>query len=108
MRSTQPPVNRYRFQCITACKCATIRVTGAGHTLIELMIAVAIISTLLGLSAPIFSAYRTKATIGGAVEDLRAIHGEIIVFQVIYGRLPDDLTEAKLDHLKDPWGNPYH
>ena len=79
----------------------------SGFTLLELMIVIAIVGTLTAIVVPVVTAYTSNVRSNAAIEDLRMIQGEIIVFQVGYGRLPKDLSEMNLDKIKDPWGNPY-
>jgi general secretion pathway protein G len=84
-----------------------IRVHDAGFTLIELMIVVAIISTLAALATPMFSVYVGKIKVTLAVQDIRNLDREISDFEAENGRLPVNLGEIGQGALMDPWGNPY-
>lgn len=94
------------FRCIRF-SMVKIRSRCSGLTLIELMIIIAILATLTALATPIFSAYTTRARIAKAVDEMRLIEREIMVFEAEYGRLPSDLAEINMHTLKDPWGNSF-
>jgi general secretion pathway protein G len=79
----------------------------AGFTLIELMIAIAIIGTLAAIATPMFQSYIERVQIQRVYVEIRMLEKEIIIFQGTYGRFPTDLAEIGLDKLQDPWGNPY-
>jgi general secretion pathway protein G len=81
---------------------------GAGFTLIELMIVVAIIATLAAIAIPLYYRYIEEAKIAKACADIRVMEKEIIAFQGGgTDDLPDSLTDIDRDSLPDPWGNPY-
>jgi general secretion pathway protein G len=81
--------------------------TRRGFTVIELMIAMAIMVILATMASMVFSAYRERANASRAVLDIRTIQNAISSFQIVQGRLPDDLAEVHLETLKDPWDHPY-
>jgi general secretion pathway protein G len=76
-------------------------------TLVELLIAIAILGTLSAIAVPIYNNYIDEARNSAAIADIRAIEGGILRFQVERGRPPDPLAEAGLPTKFDPWGNPY-
>jgi general secretion pathway protein G len=78
-----------------------------GITVLELMIAMAIMATLSMIAMVLYRDYSETGRVAAAVVDIRDIEGAIVRFESINFRLPDDLTEAGKDHLRDPWGNPY-
>jgi general secretion pathway protein G len=84
---------------------------GAGFTLIELIIVIAIIGTLAAIAVPAYYAYIEKARIAKAIADIRVIEKEIIAFEGVQGdgtnNLPDSLADIGRDSYPDPWGNPY-
>jgi len=71
------------------------------------MIVIAILGVLSAIAVPNFISYRERAKYSVALQNLQMIDKEIIAFNIEKGRFPDDLAEAGLDGLKDPWGNPY-
>lgn len=79
----------------------------AGFTLIELMIACAIMGTLAAIATPMFQSYMERVQLQRVYSEIRMLEKEIIIFQGTYGRFPADLAEIGLDKLQDPWGNPY-
>jgi general secretion pathway protein G len=76
-------------------------------TLVELLIAIAILGTLSAIAVPIYNNYIDEARNSAAIADIRAIEGGILRFQIERGRPPDPLAEAGLPTKFDPWGNPY-
>lgn len=80
---------------------------GRGVTLIELVIAMAIIGTLAGILIPMYVDVTEKARTIKAVADIRVLEGEIAAFEVLAERLPDSLDEIGRGTLRDPWGSGY-
>jgi general secretion pathway protein G len=74
---------------------------------VELVIALAIVSTLAGIAVPLYLDTTERARIIKAVADLRVLEGELGVFEVNNGRLPDSLDEIGRGTLRDPWGKGY-
>ncbi|MBI4791673.1 MAG: prepilin-type N-terminal cleavage/methylation domain-containing protein [Deltaproteobacteria bacterium] len=79
----------------------------AGFTLIELMIACAIMGTLAAIATPMFHSYIERVQLQRVYSEIRLLEKEITIFQGTYGRFPQNLAEIGLDKLQDPWGNPY-
>ena len=79
----------------------------AGFTLIELMIACAIMGTLAAIATPMFHSYIERVQQQRVYSEIRLLEKEITIFQATYGRFPQNLAEIGLDKLQDPWGNPY-
>jgi general secretion pathway protein G len=77
-----------------------------GFTLIELLMVMAIIATLSAIAVPLYGEYiqRVKTTV--AISDIKAIEGQLLLFETEVGRLPDSLVEAGIERT-DPWGKPY-
>ena len=78
-----------------------------GFTLIELVMVMAIISTLAAIGIPLYNDVTERARVIKAVADIRILEGEIAVFEATYERLPTDLAEIGRGILLDPWGTPY-
>jgi general secretion pathway protein G len=79
-----------------------------GLTVIELLIVLAILSTLAAIAIPAYSDVTEKARIIKAIADIRALEGEVAAFETSRGRLPMNLAEIGRGNLVvDPWGNPY-
>jgi len=88
-------------------RCGRCGACCGGWTLVELVIAMAIVSTLAGIAIPLYLDTTERARIIKAVADLRVLEGEIGVFEVNNGRLPDSLEEIGRGTLRDPWGKGY-
>lgn len=78
-----------------------------GFTLIEVMMVIAIIGTLAAIAIPNYIGYRQKAQQTKTLQIMRTIERELAIFNIEKGYFPETLAEAGLDHLKDPWGNPF-
>lgn len=80
---------------------------GAGFTLLELMLAVALVAVLLVLANGAYSGYTERARVAEAVAHVQAMSASISGFALINGRYPVDLAEAGHGGARDPWGNRY-
>ncbi|MDA2929226.1 prepilin-type N-terminal cleavage/methylation domain-containing protein [Acidobacteria bacterium AH-259-O06] len=81
-----------------------------GHrafTIIELMVVVAMITTLVALAIPALGSALDAAKDARAIGDLRTLQIQIAQYDVLRGRLPDGLDQLGRVDLRDPWGNPY-
>jgi len=78
-----------------------------GFTLIELMIVVAIISTLAAIAIPSYISSRNKAKIAVAISEIKIIEKTVLNYRAENGELPDSLSDIGVDKIADPWGNPY-
>ena len=78
-----------------------------GFTLIELMIAIAILGVLVAIAAPNFISYRYKAQIAAAISEIKLIEKAISIHVADGNDLPDSLSDIGKDQIIDPWGNPY-
>lgn len=79
----------------------------AGLTLLELMIAVAIVGVLAAIATPAYVRYLEKTYYTVVISDLYTLEKEIIGFNILHNRFPDGLDELGLEGVDDPWGNPY-
>lgn len=76
-----------------------------GFSLIELMLALVIVSIVGSISSVIYSGYMSDARFATVVQDMRSI-SVILDDMYLDGALPDSLSEVGLEQ-SDPWGNPY-
>lgn len=78
-----------------------------GFTLIELIVAVAILGIIAAVAIPNYSQYLARTRIAQAVTDIRGI--ELTLERVAVannGQYPDSLAAVGIAQL-DPWGRPY-
>ncbi len=76
-------------------------------TIVELVIAMAIVVTLAGIGVPAYSKYRENSRIAQAIVEIRTLEQDILTHEGFAGRLPDSLAEVGRADLRDPWGYPY-
>ena len=88
---------------------ATVRQpsAAAGFTLIEVLIAVALVGTLAAMAAPALLDRLGQAREERAVNDLRLIAFDISLFVQANEELPDSLSDLGRPLPNDPWGRPY-
>ena len=79
-----------------------------GFGLLDLMIAVIILSLLAAVAVPSYKQFVVRAKNARAIGDIGSISIEIDKFRLNRnGRLPGALAELPMDIPLDPWGNPY-
>jgi len=78
-----------------------------GWTLLEALIAVALVGVLATIAVPFFLNWLLKAKVARAMADLRAIEADLEVYQAEFADLPDDLDAVGKGDLRDPWGSEY-
>jgi general secretion pathway protein G len=76
-------------------------------TLVELVMVMAIISTLSAIAIPLYVDVTEQAKVARAIADIRIVESEIAVFEGTTGRLPLNLAEIGRGTLRDPWNHPY-
>lgn len=79
----------------------------AGFTLIEMLIAVAIVGVLSSIAIPNYIRYKENARIVVAITDIKFLEKEIINFGSENFALPENLSVIGRDNFLDPWGRPY-
>ncbi len=85
-----------------------LKTNHTGFTLIEVIIAIAIIGILASIAIPNYLKYREKARIEVATTEMKIIEKKIVNLVADNGELPEDLSEIGLDKIVDPWGQPYN
>jgi general secretion pathway protein G len=79
----------------------------SGLTLLELMLALALVAVLVVLAVGAYANYAERARVSEAIHHIGAMSVSINGFALINGRYPVDLSEVGLDGARDPWGNAY-
>jgi len=82
-------------------------VLARGFTLVEVMIAVAIVGVLSAIAIPAYSDYQERARVYQATTDIASMSVHIEHYFQENRIYPDTLADVKLDGKMDPWGKPY-
>ncbi|MGD2118901.1 MAG: prepilin-type N-terminal cleavage/methylation domain-containing protein [Chromatiales bacterium] len=78
----------------------------SGFTLIEIMLAIAIMAIVVSISLPVYQGYVKEAEISKVIQEIRQIELLIEDQWQSGGGMPDTLADLGIT-LTDPWGNPY-
>jgi general secretion pathway protein G len=78
-----------------------------GFTVVELLVAVAILLTIAALAVPNLMAAANRAKIAKAVADIHSIGIDIQAYELSHGVFPNTLADIGYDKFNDPWHNPY-
>ncbi len=84
-----------------------MRQTSSGFTLVEIVITMAVLVILVGLTIPMYSRILDHARVTRAVGDINAVTKEVAIFQSSRGCLPPSLAALGRTDLMDPWGRAY-
>jgi len=76
-------------------------------TMVELLLAVAIIGTLSAIGVPTYTNYIDNARNSSAAVDIQKIESGIIGFQAENGTFPNSLAQVGFANARDPWGRSY-
>ena len=79
----------------------------SGITLLELIIATAIISVISMISTSAYTGYIETAKVSQAVSQIKTLSFLIDDYADENGQHPESLDDIGNQNLKDPWGNPY-
>lgn len=78
-----------------------------GFTIVELMIALAVVGVLSMVAVPAYQDYSKRVEAGDAEKDLIVLQLAIDDFELTNGNLPNTLADVGMGGMMDPWGNPY-
>ena len=77
-----------------------------GFTLIEILLALAIIGVLAVVAVPSYARYLERTRVAQASIDIVVISGKIKMYVLDNRTLPDTLAQVRVSQV-DPWGTPY-
>ncbi|MBZ5665257.1 MAG: prepilin-type N-terminal cleavage/methylation domain-containing protein [Acidobacteriia bacterium] len=100
----KPPVKTAKAACRLR---ASPKVRESGFTLVEIVIAVAILLTIAAIAIPNYLAALDRAKVARAVGDIRTIGDAVLGYEVINQQFPDTLDRLGYGANLDPWGHPY-
>lgn len=79
-----------------------------GFTLIELVLAVALVSLLATMAVPAYRDFAERGRVSAAISDMGRIQLAMERHRLNNSdELPASLADVGLDGLRDPWGRPY-
>ena len=78
-----------------------------GVTLLELMVAVALVAFLAVIAVPLYSGQTQRANTARAIADISQLALEIDRYHLANDRPPDSLASLSMNIPLDPWGRPY-
>ena len=78
-----------------------------GLTVIELMVAIAIIAVATTIALPSYSNYVERTKVSRAIDDIGAINAKLRLYMVDNAVPPPSLAAVGESGKKDPWGNSY-
>lgn len=82
-------------------------VSRRGFTAVELLIALGIFGTLVGIAVPSYMSYLERAKVAKAIGDIRILDSDIQLFRHNNDKLPSSLNDIGKGQLLDPYGNAY-
>src|SRR5512134_1279138 len=80
---------------------------GAGFTLLELLIGLAIVAVLAAIALPAYSNYVERVNVARATTDIRTLNVRIRQYEEDNRAVPASLAAIGAAGLLDPWGRPY-
>jgi general secretion pathway protein G len=78
-----------------------------GFTLVELILAVAILSLVASIAIPMYRGYVAESRIHVVIHEIRQIELLVQNFALDEGVYPDSLDTVGAGDMRDPWGRPY-
>jgi len=79
----------------------------SGFTLIEMLVAIAILAALAAVAVPSYQNYRYKALVATATSDIKDLDVLINRYYADNMSFPDSLTDIGKAGMLDPWKKPY-
>jgi general secretion pathway protein G len=104
------PLGRRRLRCRhAAARGRARRGRQAGHTLIELVAALAVVGTIFAIFLPEFLDTLRRRKLDRAVIDIRVLAAQIKLYHSMHEQTtyPDSLADLEIPPAIDPWGQPY-
>jgi general secretion pathway protein G len=81
--------------------------TSKAFTLLEVLIAIAILAVLAAITIPIYTQYKVKLNTAIAVTDIVNIQVAIQSYEQANDTYPGSLADVNMNLLLDPWDTPY-
>jgi general secretion pathway protein G len=81
--------------------------TVRGLTVVEVLIALAIVSILASIALPKYQDYRERVRVAQAITDIRVINAAVHAHMLDNKAPPSSLTGFPAANKLDPWGRPY-
>lgn len=78
-----------------------------GFTLVELLIAIAILGVVAVIALPSYGRYKDRAMVAQAVADISGMHVALQSYIRDNHQPPDSLAAIRMAGKRDPWGRPY-
>jgi len=80
-----------------------------GFTLVELLMAVAVVAILSAIAIPQYGKYKYNAQVAVAVQDVGVLQLQIDRYYTLHNQYPNALSDLGIDPAGavDPWGFPY-
>jgi general secretion pathway protein G len=78
-----------------------------GYSLVEVMIVMAIITTIAAIAIPVYTGCIDNARVVKAINEIKNIQSAIELYVAANNCLPGTLKDLGLESITDPWGNPY-
>ena len=79
----------------------------AGFTLMEIMLALAVLGVLVAIAIPSYDRYIERTRTAQVITDMRSIEVSIGSYKLDYDAYPPNLAAIGMGGMLDPWGNPY-
>lgn len=78
-----------------------------GFTLVEVLVAIAVVAILGTMASASYNTYREKMRVDQAIRDIAHIQPAIAQYVLENRQVPPSLAVVGMAGMKDPWGNPY-